>query len=499
MNKLILALALVLTPFFSQVSLAYYEPESVSPKVEVKTFGRCMLWEGSIDDVSEEECVGFFTTSLTAPYEDATASFEVISRGDFGVMWSIKISWPTENGTGTYTHVNKNYIVTTELQSKSCAPDDYPLYIYPKDSDGDGEIDQCFKDNPALDKCSQGHYKYAVGGECVPVQCEDAGTQDSIWASGSVYSNTSGTYCDGSCAHTVSGGQNDAGYSGNIAISAVSTGDICGQGTDTWHNEGAGENCQSVSLDSGGSFVSCPNGDTEEAEHSTEPTVNLEPEKVSDEEIPTLTPIEETCATGDPSCEIRNLKETIISKGLEQKEIDLILHNKQLDAQTKTSTKLIDSVTQSTDRNAQGLQMITAAIDNLATNGISSGGGGGGGDSEDGFCDEEGNCSTAIETKTEPSEGLIGFWESEYENGLQGIMDEKLIDVKGTEFFGFIDQFNPSIGGGAAPSYNMCFNIGGLVNLGCHNFDIDPRTFPAIKIFILVSAGFLCRRILFGG
>jgi len=106
---------------------------------------------------------------------------------------------------------------------------------------------------------------------------------------------------------------------------------------------------------------------------------------------------------------------------------------------------------------------------------------------------------TNVEIKKEPTPDLVGFWESEYEDGLAGVMEEKMAEVKTTQFFTFIDQFNPSLSGGSAASYDMCFNLGRMGNFGCHNFNVDPRVIPAIRIFILVSAVFLCRKILFGG
>jgi hypothetical protein len=97
-----------------------------------------------------------------------------------------------------------------------------------------------------------------------------------------------------------------------------------------------------------------------------------------------------------------------------------------------------------------------------------------------------------------PSEGLQGFWETDYPDGLQGVVNAKMAEVQSTQFFTFLDQFQISVGGSSA-SYDMCFNLGSMGDFGCHNFNIDPRTFPAIKIFILITAVFLCRRILFGG
>lgn len=507
--KFILAFALVLTPFFSmKINAQNVEPDSVPPKVDVIYVGSCQ--QIATSGLSLQACIDAYFSHYNKPYNDSgfhydienshSITYESDAYTAITVVGSAKYDDPTPSNpdniaTNSYSH-NVFWVNELESESRSCAPDDYPNYIYSVDDDGDGLTDRCVKDNPALDKCPSGNYEFKIGGECVPVKCEASGSQGSIWASGKTYGSTAkaGTYCDGSCAHTVTGGQNPEGYTGNVAISAIATGDSCGQGTDFWLNEGDTNECQSVDVGTGTNFMTCPAGNTETPPE--EPPVDLEPEEYVLQEMEELTPIEETCGTGDPSCEIRNLKQKLETENLEGKKLDIELHNKGIEAQTKTSNEIIKAIAKSADRNSQGFKSVSDAVKGKDATGS---GGGGGGDSDEGFCDTEGNCTTSIDTKTEPSEGLEGFWESEYENGLQGVMDEKLIDIQASEFYGFLDQFNPSLGAGSAPSYDMCFNIGALGNFGCHNFNIDPRTFPAIKIFILVTAGFLCRRILFGG
>ena len=499
MNKLIMAFTLLLTPFFSLKSLAN-EPDSVSPQssqIFAYIGGNSVLDAVFIGQSlsPSEACNYLFDNGGFGNVSTHTnEGLDIIVDTDTYKKFDCKIKQTVDNPTD-YVQLLTQRLSYADTSNKFCPPDANPDYIYGVDNDDDGQPDICYKENPALEQCPQGNYKYKLAGGCVPIDCGSSGQQKTMWSSGSVYTNTAGTYCDGSCAFSVLGGQNPYNHEGNIGITGFSTGDICGQGhpDDRWHNEGDGTDC--VSQDG---FLSCPNGDTEDSPHNPQPTIDLEPEKVTLEEITPLIPVEETCATGDASCEIRNLKETIVTKGLEQKEIDKLLHNKKITADEKSSTKVIDGLKESAGRNAEGLALVTAAIDGLKG---SIGGGGGGGGSLDGdvVCDSEGNCEGGIETDIEPSDGLVGYWESEYENGLQGIMDEKFLDVQSTEFFTFLDQFNPSISGGSAPSYQMCFNIGSLGNFGCHDFNIDPRTFPAIRIFILVSAGFLCRRILFGG
>jgi len=102
-------------------------------------------------------------------------------------------------------------------------------------------------------------------------------------------------------------------------------------------------------------------------------------------------------------------------------------------------------------------------------------------------------------SRTKPSEGLEGFWESEYPDGVEGMFEGKIDELKETEFYLFLEEFNPPISSGSAPMYTLCFNFGPFGNYGCQEIAIDPRVFPALKVFILISAGFGCRRILFGG
>jgi len=105
---------------------------------------------------------------------------------------------------------------------------------------------------------------------------------------------------------------------------------------------------------------------------------------------------------------------------------------------------------------------------------------------------------TEVVRQTEPSPDLVGFYESEYEDGIEGMFEGKIDEFKGTEFYTFLDQFKPSFGG-SPPEMGFCMNFGTYMNLGCFEFKMDPRIWPALKIFILVTAGFTCRKILFGG
>ncbi|MBA6303200.1 hypothetical protein [Colwellia sp. MB02u-14] len=97
-----------------------------------------------------------------------------------------------------------------------------------------------------------------------------------------------------------------------------------------------------------------------------------------------------------------------------------------------------------------------------------------------------------------PSDGLVGFYESEYPLGVEGMFKDKVEEFKETEFYVFLEQFKPNFGG-TPPNMSFCMNFGSYMNLGCFDLVLDPRIWPALKIFILITAGFTCRKILFGG
>lgn len=528
MYKIILAFTFLLAPFFSSFfsyastplvidwSDPQYDYDSVpsQPSKEEETY--IFNCYGVIGD--ESVCA----SAAEAQVEGATSSSitnRTVTNNGLNQTINIKIFYdyvdPTWGPSNTFT--NKQFIGIQEITFK-CPPDgeQFLLYSIGRDIDMDGKLDKCYS-QPHLkdlidpdDSCPVGYYKLKVmkdsALQCIPISCDAAGDSKSIWVKGSVYTNNAGTYCDGSCAHSVQGGSNDSGRSGFIAVTGVSTGQSCGQGTDYSMTDGDGSNCNSSDVGTGTNFLSCPNGEEEntgvEEPDPMEPPVDLGDEKSDIDDIVDIPTNEEACAVGDASCEIRNLKEKVEAENTEKKQQDNKLHDKGIKALEKSTTSIVTNITQASNdtanRNADGFKSISDAVGKLADSINDSGGGGGGDGDGDGFCETEGNCSTSIDTKTAPSDGLTGFWVSEYENGLQGVFDEKLIDIRQTEFYSLLDQFKPTFGGGSAPIFQFCFNMG-FVNFGCQSLDIDSRVFPAIRIFILITAVFLCRRILFGG
>lgn len=114
--------------------------------------------------------------------------------------------------------------------------------------------------------------------------------------------------------------------------------------------------------------------------------------------------------------------------------------------------------------------------------------------------------TTAILDALEPSDipsvfnpdSASSFYESRYENGIQGVWDQKSEALKQTGFFQFLEQFKMSFSGGSAPDMQICFNV--MVDLGCKSIPFDWTVIlPFLKICILLTAAFTCRKIIFGG
>jgi len=91
------------------------------------------------------------------------------------------------------------------------------------------------------------------------------------------------------------------------------------------------------------------------------------------------------------------------------------------------------------------------------------------------------------------------FYESTYENGFEGVWSEKSEAFKQTETFLFLDQFKFN-SSGQEPDTDICFNLGVQMNFGCAELPIaTPQLLAILKVFILITAAFLCRALIFGG
>jgi hypothetical protein len=105
---------------------------------------------------------------------------------------------------------------------------------------------------------------------------------------------------------------------------------------------------------------------------------------------------------------------------------------------------------------------------------------------------------STVEQIQAPTQETASFYESEYEDGVQGIWEEFSTGIQQTEMNTFLETFKNVPSGGTLDN-SMCFDLGSMGNYGCGSLSANPMVWGAIRIFILVTAGFLCRRIVFGG
>lgn len=105
---------------------------------------------------------------------------------------------------------------------------------------------------------------------------------------------------------------------------------------------------------------------------------------------------------------------------------------------------------------------------------------------------------TDIEGNFDPA-ASTSFYESEYEEGFEGVWNEKSELFKQTEAFNFLQQFAFN-SGGTPPDTQMCFNLGASMDFGCAELPTpSPQLLAILKVFILITAAFLCRALIFGG
>jgi hypothetical protein len=107
--------------------------------------------------------------------------------------------------------------------------------------------------------------------------------------------------------------------------------------------------------------------------------------------------------------------------------------------------------------------------------------------------------STSVTKINSPTDSAISFWVSDYPDGVRSVWNDSKAAFENTQYVQFLSTFNPNLTAGVAADMQFCFNLGAMGDYGCHALPVDSSIWSAIRIFILVSAGFLCRRIIFGG
>lgn len=94
--------------------------------------------------------------------------------------------------------------------------------------------------------------------------------------------------------------------------------------------------------------------------------------------------------------------------------------------------------------------------------------------------------------------GVEPFYEQKYPDGLEGVWNQKRQEFEDSEFISFLNGFVPSFSG-TCPVVGIPLNIAPWANYGYGTFDNLCNIFDLVKVIMLVTAMFMCRRIIFGG
>ncbi|WP_299791968.1 hypothetical protein [uncultured Shewanella sp.] len=395
--------------------------------------------------------------------------------------------------------------------TRSCPPDGYPDYVRGVDEDGDGKIDKCY---PKFEMCPKGYFKFAVEPYgCVPIDCPAKGQAvNNITTHGKVPFGRSGTFCDGTCSYSVNEGSTS--YEGAQWASGVSNGAVCGDGKT---KEGANftdkdkeGDCTTHALSNGLTYQDCSNvsepdeGDNNNNGGGTDEGFDSEENKVDETATdPDFEGMDCGTVNDKEVCFNKNITDAINDQTKKQKADAAEQHNKLVEQQEKIAN-YVEQNNQSRElRRADDARQMINGLDDIRQAIVSGGNGAGGGGSSDGVISAidglgESLGETDIETDSEPSAGIESFYEAEYPNGFQDVWNKNKALFDASAPVAYIKQWEVSVTG-TAPDWNMCFDLGAVGNFGCKAFELDPRVFPFLRIIILISTAFLCRRLVLGG
>lgn len=331
----------------------------------------------------------------------------------------------------------------------TCPPDDFPEYSENRTIDG---IELCFlPDVPCgsgyLDKKSIGHIAANAAG-CIPVTCPAKGEAKISFISGSLYSNAGGTSCDGFCAMTASGGQNNDGFKGGLTVATVSTGDVCGgKLDDKWFSEKTDEECEKSTADSGASFVNCSGnsqGDdgTGGEDKPFSRLIDMLPHRLIELPVDHQAP-RETCYGSDTAaCESRNTAKTVAHEARQAEELAQTLHNKNIAAQTDTTNHIVNAIDGSRNAGVGNTSALVDAINGLGKS-LGTGSGDGDGNCVGDDCSSGGGGKGSFDMDAANAELVIA--KAELKSYFETVKNEA-------------SSLVPALNGGGG-SFNTCFDV----------------------------------------
>jgi len=108
--------------------------------------------------------------------------------------------------------------------------------------------------------------------------------------------------------------------------------------------------------------------------------------------------------------------------------------------------------------------------------------------------------NTSVPLQAVPDESAAAsFWPVKYPDGLSGVLNKFIDDMKQTPIFEWLNEFVIDLGSGSLPAFDLCFNVIAGIDFGCYTLQADAYIWSAIKACMILFAVIVSRRIVFGG
>lgn len=104
-----------------------------------------------------------------------------------------------------------------------------------------------------------------------------------------------------------------------------------------------------------------------------------------------------------------------------------------------------------------------------------------------------------IQVEDSPLPSQPKLYEPKYPDGLTGVWNSKVQEIKATPLFSLGSQLMPTVGGGSCPSWTFDLGIDRWVGAGSHDVSPPCWVWDVAKLVIIGSALLLARRLIFGG
>lgn len=104
-----------------------------------------------------------------------------------------------------------------------------------------------------------------------------------------------------------------------------------------------------------------------------------------------------------------------------------------------------------------------------------------------------------VEVTDKPLPDQPKLYEPKYPDGITGVWNSKMQEIKATPLFSLAPSLLPTVSGGSCPSWKVDLSIDGWTNAGLQDVSPPCWVWDVAKLVIIASALLLARRLIFGG